>query len=390
LIASSEFYTLGEMNDPTIFVSGSYHPPGVVPMAPPEPGVSMRAVLPPPDESTYRSVLLGQGYTLGLIRAMQISRSSFAHTYWVVDNSGSMQTVDGHRIVETMKTGLLNFVECSRWKELVETADYNANLAALVHIPTTFRLLNHPGIAAGPQIFSIATNHSIDHDLAVAVNTLQNSEPSGVTPLTDHVRAIREEILGFLPELNGQKVAVVLATDGTPTDSRGNSGAAVQQQFKQSLRELLELPVWLVVRLCTDEGAVVEYWNGLDEELERNMEVLDDFVSEGHEVYEKNPWITYGLPLHRMREMGFHSRVFDMIDERTLSKDQVRDFLLLLFGTFEAPDPGDDWKGFCNVVERLLSREKKIYNPVLKKLIPWIDMKKLRQIDGSGRWFGIF
>jgi hypothetical protein len=72
---------------------------------------------------------------------------------------------------------------------------------------------------------------------------------------------------------------------------------------------------------------------------------------------------------HRMREMGFHNPILDLIHEETLMKDQVRDFLSVLFGTFEAPDPGHDWKGFCHVVEQLLSKEKKVYNPVHKKRI---------------------
>lgn len=29
----------------------------------------------------------------------------------------------------------------------------------------------------------------------------------------------------------------------------------------------------------------------------------------------ENPWLDYALPLHRLRETGYHDRVFDMLDE---------------------------------------------------------------------------
>lgn len=39
---------------------------------------------------------------------------------------------------------------------------------------------------------------------------------------------------------------------------------------------LLQLPVLLVIRLCTSEEAVVQYWNNIDSQLEIDVDVLDD------------------------------------------------------------------------------------------------------------------
>jgi len=89
------------------------------------------------------------------------------------------------------------------------------------------------------------------------------------------------------------------------------------------------------------------------------MDVLDDFSSEAAEVFEHNSWLNYALPLHRLREMGYHDRVFDMIDERRLTIGEIRDFCALLFGDrFDGvPDPNLNWKAFLKELEKLLKQE---------------------------------
>ena len=67
-----------------------------------------------------------------------------------------------------------------------------------------------------------------------------------------------------------QRAVVTIASDGAATD--GN--------IEDAMRPLRDLPVWCVVRLCTDDDQVVEYWNNIDEDLELDMDVLDDLSGE--------------------------------------------------------------------------------------------------------------
>ena len=52
---------------------------------------------------------------------------------------------------------------------------------------------------------------------------------------------------------NNQTAAVIICTDGVSTD--GDIAAA---------KPLQDLPVWVVVRLCTDDEELIEYWNNID------------------------------------------------------------------------------------------------------------------------------
>jgi hypothetical protein len=368
-------------------------------MLPPDPAQPLNNGATTLSESTIRA-LTDQGYTKGLIEALGKNKLAFPLSLWIVDNSGSMATRDGHRLVDNNKSKATNhvkFVDCTRWAEMQQTVDYHAELAAMLKSPTVFRMLNDPGRQAGPQQFSIAErgDEYLDQDLAIAKSTILNAAPGGVTPLISHLQEIRQNILAMETSLrnSGSKVVLVLATDGLPTDIRGVTDHSVKWQFTETLRSLEGLPIWVVVRLCTDDDDVVDYWNSLDSQLELSLEVLDDYMSEAAEVYEHNKWLNYGLQMHRIREMGFYSRLFDMLDERPLAKDELRDFFRLLFGNGimdGVPDPHADWNGFYQAIDRLVRMEKMTWNPIRKRMEPWIDMRSLNKMYGPGWFASIF
>lgn len=77
--------------------------------------------------------------------------------------------------------------------------------------------------------------------------------------------------------------------------------------------------MWVVIRLCTDEGRVIRYWNTIDAQLEGCLDILDDLQGEAKEVKLHNAWLTYGEPLHRLREWGVKMTELDYIDEAQLS-----------------------------------------------------------------------
>ena len=121
--------------------------------------------------------------------------------------------------------------------------------------------------------------------------------------------------------------------------------------------------------------------------MELSIEVLDDFVQEAEEVHKFNPWLNYTLCIHRMREMGVQNRLFDFLDERALTLGEVGEFCTLLLGRDVmdgVPDPEEDLGGFLSKVQQVMGKEKGQWNPVKKKVMPYINLEKINSIYGEG------
>lgn len=213
----------------------------------------------------------------------------------------------------------------------------------------------------GPQRFGIcesalSNTSDIQGEVENCLKVIQRNYPVGQTPLLRHIKGIIEEISEMRAGLlaSGKRVAIVICTDGVPTD-------APREQFLEWLRKLEALPVWLVVRLCTNEPNVVDFYNKLDEELKISVDVIDDFQGEALDICKHNPWLTYALPLHRARERGFHARVLDFLDECPLSKKEQKEVCGVVFGRGKmehCPDPDVDPARFRAHVDALQEDER--------------------------------
>jgi len=83
-----------------------------------------------------------------------------------------------------------------------------------------------------------------------------------------------------------------------------------------------------------------------------------------------------------MREMGFHDRLFDLIDQSKLSRSDVRDVCGLIFGDGKfdgAPDLAVDWTGFIISIDHLIETEDEHWNPIKRRPKPWLSFKKLNR-----------
>jgi len=121
------------------------------------------------------------------------------------------------------------------------------------------RLLNKQ-----PEPVTVGQDRDGGASLAAA-DELLKIEPSGLTPVCRQIAEVTERLQGMETSLraSGQLAVLLIITDGESTD-----GNVVEQ-----LSPLEGLPLKVVVRLCTDEPEVSEYWHTINASLDLDIQV---------------------------------------------------------------------------------------------------------------------
>jgi len=235
--------------------------------APPAGADSVVRHLPPPSGSLpieQLNALRQQGFPVGLALEVSESRARFPMRFWSIDNGTSMNERDAKQV--NFGTDSRTVIDsCSRWEELQGSVEDQIRLAGLMQISTVFCLRN--GVT-GQRKFAVAdpTSASVENDVKLAIKSVKRSKASGHTPLSKHLREFHKRVHTMESTLRkqGQKAVVVFSVSGLPTDETGTLVTErTKQDFIDALVKLSTLPVWIFIRLCTEEKDVFEFYNNL-------------------------------------------------------------------------------------------------------------------------------
>ena len=217
----------------------------------------------------------------------------------ICDDSGSMSTPVDAAAGGGASAANPYAPKQTRWTELCATASQVCELGSALSergvVDVYF--LNRPPLkgATGAAHLQAAFNFA---------------PPQGFTPLT---RALQQVLTDQREALRERKLLLIIATDGRPTDDRGNENIP---GFLDALRALPQ-NCFVQIMACTDDDESVAYLNEADRDIAR-VDVTDDYRSERKEILAAqgaNFHFTYGDYVVKAM-LGPVDNSFDKLDQR--------------------------------------------------------------------------
>lgn len=345
----------------------------------------------PIPEASMQDSLIQLGVPWGLARLIGEEDKHIGLRIFILDNSGSTSTMDGKYLTQSSR-GNATWTPCTRWEEIRRMAKEQAAWNASTGVPCEFILLNSPsGSALGGwrEGMDFAVVNPQQGDIQGQLNNLyrmlDSAIPRGATPISERLCEVQRRIQnvhGRSLVCQGKRIVVVLATDGLPTSSSNVPTADAKVELVNNLRQMCQqLPVFVVIRLCTDEDNVVAYYNQIDEEEELPLEVIDDCCGEAQEAANSgNAWLTYSPLIHKIREGGTFVKLFDLLDERKLTPLEVRLFVgHLLQREDEEPLAMGKRREFMRKAQERLSKMPEVYDARRRRMAPCMNLNLVRR-----------
>jgi len=302
--------------------------------------------------------LIGLGMPAHIARLVVQENAQIARRIFL-DNSGSTQNFDG-KVLDDLPGQEKEWRQCTRWEEICQIAVMHARWNMEYGTLSEFVILNpdssSPKFEQGNDYFMIDNaKGNGDQQIEQLDQMLQCVRHLGDTPITNRLREIRAQLAPQAAELarSGQKVILVLVTDGVPSTNDGNLD---YDGMVQELRRFsTELPVQLVVRLCTDDDEVAEFYNQILRDLELQLDIIDDMVSEAGKAYKRgNSFFAYTPIIQLLREGGTSLKVLNVLGERHLNPTEAALVSQLLVRGIDDPPLPTEPGAFCKEVARLL------------------------------------
>lgn len=364
-------------------------------------------------KAALRDSLASLGLPPGLLASVYESYKSTDSRLWLVDNSSRMKIRDSHVARKKKRGSVLersideggDAVEridgVTRWEEARDCVLFHSHMASKCWIPTKICLVNDDGSRRGDEwragreynlCWGRVDDRGDGSDLD-RIRRMVDGAPleRSLCPLRYCVRSlgkyVEEEAAGI--EARDERVTVIICTQGRATNRDGEVGSKYLMDFQAELSRLSRLPVKIILRLTTDSEEVRDVFNTMDERFD-SIDVLDDFWGEALEVYLHNPWLTYTMGLHRLREAGLAPDLMDELDERPLGLNDIHKLCWKMFlgedDRRALPHPDHNRDRFFDGLSKLVDREGTRWNPIKKRQTPMINVKKLEYLHDTNNY----